>query len=160
MLSYFINKHSNIKACIPFINKLYPFSKYSFNENNKTYNKLVGITMQNEKVKNKSHKNYTNSELGRKKNTEEHFYNSNNHPNNRVTNDSNYSSETRDFDKNSNLQRNYNNSDQDKFGMDNSRNLNNQINYSKSKSQGSNNFNFQNDASLEKDFIGINCVNN
>jgi hypothetical protein len=76
MLNYLLNKQSNIKAFIPFINKFNHLSKFYFNENNKTYNKLVGIAMQKEKNNLNNTNQIINHEFSRNNYAEEQTNNS------------------------------------------------------------------------------------
>lgn len=144
-----------MKVFIPFINKFYQFSKYNFNENNKTYNKLVGISMQREKDKVKNPNQVINRDFTGKNYSEEHPNNTNNYYNNRSINDNKYFDEKSDNNLNSNLQKNYNINNQGSLGFENSRNLYNQINNIKSRRDGNNYDDIPNDSVLEKDFRGI-----
>lgn len=124
MLNFFLNKQSYIKNIIPFLNNIYKHSKYNFNENNKTFNKLMGITLEDQKLKKENYKKNINQEY-RKINYEQenqNNYNFNKKDNNLEKDNTNY--QTNNYNKYNNQFKNksyennrdyYNNNQNNKF---------------------------------------------
>jgi hypothetical protein len=153
MLNHFLNKQTNNKDFIPFINKFYQFSKYYFSENNKTYNKLIQIAMPKEKGKNIYLNQVNNTEFSNKHYAEEENKKSSNNYNN-LSNNNNYHNEnTRENSMNSNLNRNYDNFNKGNFNAANINNIHNESNL-KINQEGKKLNKFINDSTLEKDFGG------